>query len=157
MGVKVWGQGLGKGQVIGVKVRVKFVVKVGEVKVGGSRSGIKIVGSRSGDKFRGQCQEEGVKVRGRGSRTEELGSDGRWGLVGGRLEFQELMIESHSIPIHSIPIHSIPFHVLPNAAKICTFKQGYKKWGHSYTNQEKMGQSYTVSLEKRGLSYTWQR
>ena len=30
------------------------------------------------------------------------------------------------------------------------------KWGNSYTNQEKMGQSYTVSLEKGGLSYTWQ-
>ena len=26
-----------------------------------------------------------------------------------------------------------------------------RKWGHSYTNQEKMGQSYTVSLEKKGL------
>ena len=26
--------------------------------------------------------------------------------------------------------------------------RNFRKWGHSYTNQEKMGQSYTVFLEK---------
>ena len=49
---------------------------------------------------------------------------------------------------------------IPGSAKkgaIWTPPQGCEKWGHSYTNQEKMGQSYTVSLEKGGLLYTWQR
>ena len=32
--------------------------------------------------------------------------------------------------------------------KYAHLNRDVKKWGHSYTNQEKMGQSYTVFLEK---------
>ena len=51
--------------------------------IGGHKAGVKF-GGRSEVKVGGQCQ--GVKVRGRGSRSGGLGSDGRWDLVGGRLE-----------------------------------------------------------------------
>ena len=70
MGVKVGGQ------LFGVKVGVKFQVKVGGVKVRGLGQGSRSWGQGWGSLL-------GVKVRGRGSRSGELGSDGQWGLVGG--------------------------------------------------------------------------
>ena len=91
MGVKVWGKGLG------VKVGVKVVVKFGGQ--GGGH-----------DQW---SQGRGVKVWGQG-----LGSDGRSGLVGGRLEiengsFKKLMIKFHLIPFQSNPFHFNPFHSIP--------------------------------------------
>ena len=35
--------------------------------------------------------------------------------------------------------------------KYAHLNRDVKTWGPSYTNQEKIGQSYTVSLEKKGL------
>ena len=90
-----------RGQGLGSRSGVKFFGRVkllgsrsgslwsrSERSRSGSRSGIKIVGSRSGVKFRGQCQEEGSRSGGGGSRTGELGSVGRWGLVGGGWSFK---------------------------------------------------------------------
>ena len=76
----------------------------------GSRSGVKFGVKDRGLNVRGQGQGEGEGVGslGGGLRSGGLGSDGRWGLVGGRMEinrecsFQELMIEFHSIPTHSM-------------------------------------------------------
>ena len=134
--VKVGGQGQGIGHGVksgeGSRLGFKSGVKVWRgVKVWGSRLGLRlwsrsgsssrVKGSRSwlvvtrsgvkvGVKVRVKVRGV-VKVRGRGSRSGRLGSDGRWG----RLEINSLFlsrtqdrIEFHSIPFHSIPIHSIP-------------------------------------------------
>ena len=86
----VGGQGLGRGHGLG---GVKVVVKVGGqgrgVKVrgmiGGHKDGVsvgvKVGGSLSG----GQCLGEGSWSGGRGSRSGELGLDGRFGLLWGEV------------------------------------------------------------------------
>ena len=110
-GVKVWGQGLGRGQVWGSKLWSKLWSRLGSwlgdqgrVMIGGHKVWDQGRGSMSG----GEGQGEGVKVRCRGSRSGGLGSDGWSGLVGGgwrQIEngsFKKLMIEFHSNPFHSM-------------------------------------------------------
>ena len=70
--VKVGCQGWGEGH--GDKVLVM---------IGGHKVGVKFWGS--GVKVRGRGSESGEGIKVRGSRSETLGSDGRWGLVVGEV------------------------------------------------------------------------
>ena len=131
-GVKVDGQGQGKGQVRG------------GVKVRGPGQG-----SRFGGQGRSQCQ---------GSRSGEWSRSGGggqgladWGQMvgGGRLEINSLFlsrthdrIEFHSIPFQSIPFHSIPFHSNPFHSMI--YPMPYKWHIHQSLTLSSPGLSITL-------------